>query len=117
LVLANALSAAQTVVCEPVDHFRLEIPTGSLNGILTLLAKSGATTKESVIAEGVARVEGKIASAMVQSFQQQMPGLSSGEGILECAFNHHAPTASPYRARKRSGADPYDRADYLQRLR
>ncbi|MEZ2129430.1 MULTISPECIES: GTP-binding protein [unclassified Sinorhizobium] len=117
LVLASALSAAQTVVCEPIDRFRLEIPSGSLNGILTLLAKSGATTKESVIADSVARLEGTVASAMVQSLRQQLPGLSSGAGILECSFDHYAPTASPYRSRKRSGADPYDDADYLLRMR
>lgn len=117
LVLATALSAARTVVCEPVDYFHLEVPAISLNGILTLLAKSGAVTKESVIADGVARLEGTITSAMVQSLRQQLPGLSSGAGILECSFDHYAPATGPQRSRRRSGADPYDRPNYLLRMR
>ncbi|WP_432431556.1 GTP-binding protein [Rhizobium leguminosarum] len=38
-VLADALSAAQTVLCEPIDRFHLEAPAESLSGLLTLLAK------------------------------------------------------------------------------
>ncbi|MBB4477675.1 GTP-binding protein [Rhizobium etli] len=39
-VLATALSAAQTVLCEPVDRFHLETPAESLGVVLALLAKS-----------------------------------------------------------------------------
>lgn len=57
-VLATALSEAQTVLCEPVDRFHLEAPAESLGGVLTLLAKSAAAITDSVIADGVARLEG-----------------------------------------------------------
>lgn len=117
LVLATALSSAQTVVCEPVDHFHLEVPATALTGILTLLAKSGASTKETVIMGGVARLEGTVASAMIQGIQKQLPGLSSGTGALDHAFDHYAPTAGPPRLRQRSNANPFNRADYLQRIR
>jgi len=117
LVLATALTSAQTVVCEPVDRFHLEVPTATLTGILTLLAKSGASTTESVIAAGTARLEGTAASAMIQGIQKQLPGLSSGTGILDHSFDHYAPTAGPPRLRQRSGANPFDRANYLERIR
>ncbi|HEX8047248.1 GTP-binding protein [Rhizobium sp.] len=117
LVLATALSAAQIVICEPVDRFYLEAPAASLNGLLTLLAKSGATTKDSVIASDVVRLEGTIASAMIQSVQQQVPGLTSGMGTMESSFDHYAPVTGPQRSRRRSGADPFNRAEYLLRLR
>ncbi|MBX5125998.1 TetM/TetW/TetO/TetS family tetracycline resistance ribosomal protection protein [Rhizobium lentis] len=116
-VLATALSAAQTVLCEPVDRFHLEVPAESLGGVLTLLAKSAATTTNTVIDDGVARLEGTMASQMVRGVQQQLPGLTSGAGTMATAFDHYAPTAGPPRLRRRSGPDPFNGAEYLLRLR
>ncbi|MDO3436642.1 TetM/TetW/TetO/TetS family tetracycline resistance ribosomal protection protein [Rhizobium sp. CBN3] len=116
-VLATALSAARTALCEPVDRFHLEAPAESLSGVLTLLARSAATTTDSVIADGVARLEGTMASQMVPSVQQQLPGLTSGAGTMETAFDHYAPVAGPPRLRRRSGPDPFNGVEYLLRLR
>ncbi|KQW50442.1 MULTISPECIES: TetM/TetW/TetO/TetS family tetracycline resistance ribosomal protection protein [unclassified Ensifer] len=115
-VLATALSTAKTVVCEPIDQFYLEAPSQTLGGLLTLLAKSGAVTKESIVADGVARLEGHVASEKVQGIQQQLPGLTSGMGTLETSFHHYAPAADPQRSRKRSGVDPFNGREYLLRL-
>lgn len=115
-VLADALSAAQTVLCEPIDRFHLEAPAESLSGLLTLLAKSAATMTDSVIADGMARLEGTMASAMIQSVQQQLPGLTSGAGTMETGFDHYAPMAGPPRVRRRSGPDPFKPVEYLLRL-
>lgn len=116
-VLATALSAAQTVLCEPVDRFHLEAPAENLSGVLTLLARSAAMTTDSVIADGVARLEGTMASQMVRSVQQQLPGLTSGAGTMETAFDHYVPMAGPPRLRRRSGPNPFNSAEYLLRLR
>ncbi|TAV90270.1 elongation factor G [Rhizobium leguminosarum] len=115
-VLADALSAAQTVLCEPIDRFHLEAPAESLSGLLTLLAKSAATMTDSVIAHGMAWVEGTMASAMIQSVQQQLPGLTSGAGTMETSFDHHASMAGPPRVRRRSGPDPFNGVEYLLSL-
>ncbi|MBB4441122.1 MULTISPECIES: elongation factor G [Rhizobium] len=115
-VLADALSAAQTVLCEPIDRFHLEAPAESLSGLLTLLAKSAATMTDSVIADGMARLEGTMASAMIQSVQQQLPGLTSGAGTMETSFDRYAPMAGPPRSRQRSGPDPFKPVEYLLRL-
>ncbi|MBX5184802.1 TetM/TetW/TetO/TetS family tetracycline resistance ribosomal protection protein [Rhizobium sp. NZLR5] len=115
-VLATALSAAQTVVCEPFNRFHLEAPVESLSSVLTLLAKSAAATSDSVIADGVAQLEGTLASQMVQSVQQQLPGLTSGAGTMETAFEHYNPMAGPPRLRRRSGPDPFNPVEYLLRL-
>ncbi|OWV74178.1 GTP-binding protein [Rhizobium sp. N122] len=117
LVLATALSAAQTVVCEPFYRFHLEAPVESLSSVLTLLAKSAAATSHSVIADGVVRFEGTLASQMVQSVQQQLPGLTSGAGTMDTAFDHHAAMAGAPRLRRRSGPDPFNPVEYLLRLR
>ncbi|MBY5633395.1 TetM/TetW/TetO/TetS family tetracycline resistance ribosomal protection protein [Rhizobium leguminosarum] len=115
-VLATALSAAETVICEPVDGFHLEAPAESLSGVLTLLGKSAAVTTGSVIADGVARLEGTLASQMVQSVHQQLPGLTSGVGTMETGFDHYALMAGPPRLRRRSGPDPFNPVEYLLRL-
>ncbi|NNH56233.1 TetM/TetW/TetO/TetS family tetracycline resistance ribosomal protection protein [Rhizobium laguerreae] len=116
-VLADALSAAQTVLCEPIDRFHLEAPAESLSGVLTLLAKSAAAMMDSAIADGVARLEGTVASQVIQSVQQQLPGLTSGAGIMETSFDHYAPVTGQPRLRVRSGPDPFNGAEYLLRLR
>jgi len=117
LVLATALSAAQTIICEPIDRFTLEAPATALNGLLTLLAKAGASMKDTVIAYGVARLEGTMASAIIPGIQQQLPGLTSGAGIMESSFDHYAPAVGPQRFRPRLGADPFNRSEYLLRMR
>ncbi|WP_428427932.1 GTP-binding protein [Pararhizobium sp.] len=117
LVLAAALSAAQTVICEPVDHIDIEAPVSALNGLLTLLAKAGASMTDTVIANGVVRLEGTVASAKTQSFQQQLPGLTSGMGTMVATFDHYAPISAPQRLRPRSGPDPFNITEYLLRMR
>lgn len=117
LVLATALTAAQTVICEPIDRFYVEAPATALNGLLTLLAKAGASTRDSTIANGVARLEGTVASAIIPDIQQQLPGLTSGAGMMEASFDHYAPATGPQRLRPRSGADPFNRSEYLLRMR
>ncbi|KFC61347.1 Elongation factor G [Devosia sp. LC5] len=117
LVLAAALSAAQNQVCEPINRFHLEAPVGALSALLTLLARAGAAVAETVIAEGIVRATGTIAAAQLQSVQQQLPGLTSGAGVLEASFDHYAPVHGTPPARPRSGADPFNRTEYLLRVR
>ena len=117
LVLASALSSAQTILCEPIEHFHVEIPATALAGMHSLLAKSGASMRKSLIDDGLARLEGTVASSMIQTIQRQLPGLSGGAGILDHAFDHYAPLSGPHHVRERAAANPFDRADYLRRIR
>lgn len=117
LVLASALSSAQTILCEPIEHFHVEIPATALAGVHSLLAKSGASMRKSLIDEGLARLEGTVASSMIQTIQRQLPGLSGGAGVLDHAFDHYAPLSGPHRVRERAAVNPFDRADYLRRVR
>ncbi|WP_349956242.1 translation factor GTPase family protein [Rhizobium sp. ZPR3] len=117
LVLASALSSAQTILCEPIEHFHIEIPATALAGVHSLLAKAGASMRKTQIDEGLARLEGTVASSMIQTIQRQLPGLSAGAGVLDHAFDHHAPLSGPHDVRERAAANPFDRADYLRRMR
>jgi len=117
LVLAAALSSAGTVVCEPIDRFHLEAPASTLTAIHALLAKSGASTTDAVIDGGIARLTGIVPSVIVQSVQRQLPGLTSGAGVLESTFDHYAPISGAQPSHPRLGSNPFDRADYLRSLR
>lgn len=83
LVLAEAFSHSEIVVCEPVEHFQMEIPSTTLPGMVTLLAKCGASISDTLIENSTARLEGKISSIHAQSIRRQLPGLTGGLGTME----------------------------------
>jgi len=116
LVLAAALTSAQTIICEPIERFRLEVPVTALPNVQVALAKSGASTEEALIEGGIAQLRGMVTSAQVQALRRVLPGLSGGAGILENAFDHHSPIAVRPRARARTGANPFDRINYLRAI-
>ena len=117
LVLAAALAEAKTVVCEPISRFHLDLPASMVGTLVTALAQAGAVVTDTAIEDGMARLEGTIAAAMVHGMQQQLPGLTGGAGAMECVFDHYAPVSGPVRSRPRSGPDPFSRMDYLISLR
>ncbi|MDR6667968.1 TetM/TetW/TetO/TetS family tetracycline resistance ribosomal protection protein [Rhizobium sp. 1399] len=117
LVLAEALSQAEMVVCEPVERFQLEVPATTLPVIVTLLAKCGASISETLIESSVARLEGVIASIHVQGIRRQLPGLTSGVGIIESIFDHYTPLSGPSPIRSRTVANPFNRMEFLATTR
>ncbi|MGB3337841.1 MAG: translation factor GTPase family protein [Devosia sp.] len=116
LVLAEALRRAGTLVCEPIQHFELELPRGALGPTLQLLGRAGATIETTTIESTVARLEGEIRAACVHQVQQQLPGLTGGEGMLDCSFDHYRPVHGVAPSRARSGANPFIRREYLHRV-
>jgi translation elongation factor EF-G len=91
LVLMAALEQAGTAVCEPMHEFRLEIPSGLLGSVLPVLAQLQAVPRNSSLQGASYLVEGEIPAAQVHRLELQLPGLTSGEGVLESAFDHYRP--------------------------
>lgn len=116
LVLAEALRLAGTLVCEPIQRFHMEVPATTLGAILRVLGRAGAVTENTEIGTSTARLDGEIQAAQVHGVQQQLPGLTSGEGIFEASFDHYRPVNGDIPARPRSGPDPFDRQVYLHRV-
>ncbi|KPV51427.1 hypothetical protein SE17_21235 [Kouleothrix aurantiaca] len=58
-------------------------------------------------------LEGDIPAAEVHALQQQLPGLTRGEGLLESTFDHYAPVRSDPPTRPRSDNNPLNRKEYL----
>jgi ribosomal protection tetracycline resistance protein len=105
------------VVCEPVEHFELEVPAGALPVIVSLLAKCGASISETLIENAAARLEGMIASVHVQGIRRQLPALTSGVGTMDSMFDHHAPSSGPPPLRARGSANPFNRVEFLAMTR
>ncbi|MEV0614013.1 translation factor GTPase family protein [Nonomuraea sp. NPDC050404] len=109
LVLMTALRRAGTTVYEPLHRFRLELPPDTLGPMLPVLARLGAiprTRPPSV-------VEGEIPAARVHELEQRLPGLTRGEGVLECDFDRYEPVRGPLPERPRTDHNPLDRKEYL----
>jgi len=99
VVLAQALDRAGTVVCEPIAHGRLEIPAGRLGAVLAALARLGATVGAPRPEGEETIIEADLPSANLRALRQQLPGLTSGEGILDVSFRGYQPVRGRYPVR------------------
>ena len=116
LVLMSALKQAGTVVCEPVHHFRLDAPAGTLGPLLSALARLRAVPATQTIRGAAVTVEGDIPAARVHELRQQLPLLTHGEGVVECTFDRYQPVTGPVPTRPRTGVNPLNRGEYLLRV-
>ncbi|MFE5812540.1 GTP-binding protein [Streptomyces sp. NPDC056479] len=117
LVLIEALRAAGTRVHEPMHRFRVEVPTDTLAALLPVLARLRAVPQTTETRGDSCSLEGSVPAAHVHELEQQLPGLTRGEGELESAFDHYAPAvrgAEP--ERRRTDLNPLNRKEYLLNL-
>ncbi|HWL32398.1 MAG TPA: translation factor GTPase family protein [Gaiellaceae bacterium] len=116
LVVMQALERAGTVVCEPVLRVRLELPVAAIGAVLAALAQLGAGAQAPSLRGELATIETMVPAARVQDLQRQLPGLTGGEGVLESDFGgYQAATGTPP-TRRRTTANPLNRAEYLMHL-
>ncbi|WP_327136512.1 TetM/TetW/TetO/TetS family tetracycline resistance ribosomal protection protein [Streptomyces sp. NBC_01340] len=114
LVVMDALRAAGTQVYEPMHRFRLEAPADTLGTVLPVLARQGAVAASTELRGASCVLEGRIPVARVHGLERQLPGLTRGEGELECAFDHYAPVLrGTVPDRPRTDLNPLDRKEYL----
>jgi ribosomal protection tetracycline resistance protein len=91
LVLRKALSQAGTVVCEPMASVRIELPTARTGALLSRLARLGADVEMPLPHGDLSIVLTMLPSAKVRSLQEQLPGLTGGEGVLQAGFGGYRP--------------------------
>jgi ribosomal protection tetracycline resistance protein len=113
LVLMRALTQARSTVYEPIHRFRLELPADLLGPVLPVLARLKAVAQTQELRAETCTLEGEIPAARVHELQQQLPGLTRGEGVLECAFASWQPVRGAIPTRPRSDHNPLNRKDYL----
>jgi ribosomal protection tetracycline resistance protein len=114
LVMMSALTQAGTRVYEPIHRFRLEFPAEAAALVLPALPRLRAIPGTPEMRGPSCLLEGDIPAARVHELQQQLPALTRGEGVVECAFDRYQPVSGPAPARPRSGLDPLNREDYLR---
>jgi ribosomal protection tetracycline resistance protein len=113
LILMTALNRAGTAVYEPMHRFNLDIPADTFGQMLPALARLGAVPQTPSIRGSSGTLEGEIPAALVHRLQQELPALTRGEGVLECAFDHYRPIRGTIPSRPRTDHNPLNRKEYL----
>ena len=106
LVLAQALERAGTVVCEPMTRVSLEIPVTRMGAVLSALARLGAAVAPPAPRDDLVVIGTVLSSARVHLLQQQLAGLTGGEGALESAFGGYRPVRGAAPVRPRTEREP-----------
>ncbi|WP_128435651.1 elongation factor G [Streptomyces cyaneus] len=117
LVLTEALRRAGTQVHEPMHRFRIEAPADTLAALLPVLTRVRAVPQTTQTRGTSCSLEGSVPAAHVHELEQQLPGLTRGEGELESAFDHYAPAPrGTVPERRRTDLNPLNRKEYLLNL-
>jgi len=113
LVLISALKQAGTTVFEPMHRFHLDVPADTFGSVLPELVRLHAVPQTSAMRGSSYLLEGDIPAARVHELERQLPSLTRGEGVVECAFDHHEQVRGAVPTRPRSDHNPLDRKEYL----
>src|SRR5262249_62271406 len=87
----QALSKAGTIVCEPVESARLELPAARMGAVLSALSQLGASVETPQLNGDQAVIVTSLPSARVRSLREQLPGLTGGEGLVDSSFGGYHP--------------------------
>ena len=116
LVLMTALERAGTWVCEPLTDLTLEVPSPTAPGVVAALGRLGGRVRGQFSANGLSTIDAVLPVARVRSIQNQLPGMSMGEGSLESRFGGYQPIGSDPPRRPRTSPSPLDRDAWLASL-
>jgi ribosomal protection tetracycline resistance protein len=115
VLVHDALRQARTVVCEPVETFRLEIPVAALPVVTVTLARlSGLVTGTEADGTAGLALAGTIPTRNVQRLLAQLPEQTSGEAVFTSEVTHYTPVTGPPPVRPRIGPDPLDRETWFR---
>jgi len=99
IVMQDALEQAGTVVCEPTDRVRLEVPAPRMGAVLSALTRLGASVEAPLQDGDQAVLTTVLPSAQVRSLHEQLPGLAGGEGVIEASFGGYLPVHGSFPSR------------------
>jgi ribosomal protection tetracycline resistance protein len=116
IVVMEALRAAGSVVCEPLVTANLEVPADSLQRVLTVLGRLGASIQEVSTGSELSFVGATLTSEEALKLQRSLPALTSGEGLIDSAHRGYRPCQGPIPRRQRRNVNPLDRQNYLAPL-
>jgi ribosomal protection tetracycline resistance protein len=114
VLIHQALSQAGTVVCEPVETFRLEIPASALPAVTVTMARLSGLITGTSLAAGSLALTGTLPTRCVQPLLAQLPEQTGGEGVFTSEVTHYTPVRGSPPPRARSGPDPGDRQEWFR---
>ena len=91
LVLTQALERAGTIACEPMARGRVSLPAARLGTVLSALARLAAEVDAPVTHGDEVVLDTVLPAAAMHALQQQVPGLTGGEGAVETSFSGYKP--------------------------
>jgi ribosomal protection tetracycline resistance protein len=100
LVVMQALEHAGTVVCEPIVRVSVEIPAGVIGSVMAALARLEAAVETPSLRGTLSMIETMLPAARAQDLQQQLPGLTGGEGVLDSTFAGYQPVSGDQPTRR-----------------
>lgn len=103
IVVAEAMRRAGTLVCEPIEAFRLEAPADSLAAVLGLLTRHRAEPGTPEISRSLAVLTGMIPTAELDAVRRGLHNAAHGEGVLESQLDHYVPAAGRHPDHLRTG--------------
>jgi ribosomal protection tetracycline resistance protein len=113
LPLMAALKQAGTVVCEPFEELEIDIPEDTFGAVCGALINARATI-DNVYRDGASqRIVCQIPTAELRAVEQQLPGLTRGEGGWSTTFAGYVPVNGEPPTRARIGPNPLNRIQYL----
>jgi ribosomal protection tetracycline resistance protein len=102
VVLMQALGRGGCTVCEPVFRISAEVPTEAIGSVLAALGRLGAGAGTPAQRGELSVLETVLPASSVQDLRRQLPGLTSGEGVIESEFAGYQPvTGDPPTRRRR----------------
>jgi ribosomal protection tetracycline resistance protein len=113
LALMQALRMAGTEVCEPIEALEIDIPEDTYGAVCGTLVNARATLRHTVPNGASHRIICEIPTAELRGVEQQLPGLTRGDGGWVSSFAGHIPVTGEPPTRARVGPNPLNRAHYL----
>ncbi len=112
-VLMQAMLVAGTEVYEPIEELDLDVPEVAFGAVCGALVTARATIRN-MFQEGASqRIICEIPTAELRGVEQQLPGLTHGDGGWVSSFAGYIPVSGEPPVRPRIGPNPLIRAQYL----
>jgi ribosomal protection tetracycline resistance protein len=115
LVLARALAHATTAVWAPMMRVTIELPTESVGAVLAEVARLAGMVESQTTRGPLMLIEARVPAVRAQELRRALPGVTSGEGVMETRFGGYQRVRGAPPTRKRTRADPLNRDEYLRR--
>jgi ribosomal protection tetracycline resistance protein len=101
VVLMQALGRGGSTVCEPVFRISAEVPTEAIGPVLAALGRLGVGAGTPAQRGELSVLETVLPASSVQDLRRQLPGLTSGEGVIESEFAGYQPVSGDPPTRRR----------------